>query len=341
LAHESHESERREELIFSIRLGEEDRRLTREAEARVGRTLRGKWHLDRLLDMGGMASVYVATHRNGKRVAIKILHAEVAAHETTRARFLREGYVANKLGHPGAVEVIDDDEEDGDVFLVMELLEGESLEARMRRTKVLSPVEAFFAGDKLLDVLAAAHEKGIVHRDIKPANVFVTNDGRIKLLDFGLARVREASLENGAMTRDGVVLGTAGFMAPEQARARTADMDARTDVWAVGALLFYLVTHQHVHPCKSMIEAIMTTATTRSRSLRTVAKDLPDAAIAVVDKALVFEKEGRYQNAREMQRDVRRVFEQLARDPVRERFPSIDIELDPLQKSVAIELGDL
>ncbi|MGZ5971559.1 MAG: serine/threonine-protein kinase, partial [Polyangiales bacterium] len=219
-----------------------------------------------------------------------------------------------------------------------ELLEGESLEARLKRTKLLTPIEAFFAGDKLLDVLAAAHERGIVHRDIKPANVFVTNDGRIKLLDFGLARVREATLEIGALTRDGVVLGTAGFMAPEQARGKTADMDARTDVWSVGALLFYGLTGQHVHTTRNMIEAIMTTASTKARSLGKLAPDLLPAAIAVVDRALVFEKDGRYQDARAMQVDTRRVLDELAKSGATHTLPSVEIDLDPLAHTLALEL---
>src|SRR5215470_12305286 len=101
-----------------------------QARARVGAVLRGKWRLERLLGVGGMASVYAATHRNGKRGAVKMLHLELSLHEAARARFLREGYVANAVGHPGAVSVLDDDvAEDGSVFLVMELLDGETLEA--------------------------------------------------------------------------------------------------------------------------------------------------------------------------------------------------------------------
>lgn len=104
------------------------------AQARVGRVLRDKWRLDALLGLGGMAAVYAATHRNGKRGAIKLLHTELSVDTDVRARFLREGYVANKVGHPGAVAVLDDDTaDDGSVFLVMELLEGESVDARAQR----------------------------------------------------------------------------------------------------------------------------------------------------------------------------------------------------------------
>ncbi|MEO7097215.1 MAG: serine/threonine-protein kinase, partial [Polyangiales bacterium] len=227
-----------------------------EARTRVGTTLRGKWVVDRLIDRGGMASVFAATHRNGNRVAVKVLHRHISEQADLKDRFLREGYVANKVGHPSAVSIVDDDEtEDGAVFLVMELLEGESLEQRIKRTKTLSVVEALFAADHVLDVLASAHDAGIIHRDIKPANVFITRDGRIKLLDFGLARVREASFK-AAATRDGILMGTAAYMPPEQAQGKSANIDHRADQWAVGALLFTGLSGHFVHEARNLVDRI-------------------------------------------------------------------------------------
>ncbi len=321
------------------------------ALARVGSTLVGKWHVDRLLDVGGMAAVFVATHRNGKRVAIKLLHAEFAQNEDVRARFLREGYVANKVGHPGAVEVLDDDTlDDGGVFLVMELLEGESLDARLRRAGVLTPVECFFLADRLLDVLAAAHQKQIVHRDIKPANVFITQTGEIKLLDFGLARVREATVD--AKTRDGIVLGTAAYMPPEQARAKTDLVDARSDLWAVGALMFTALSNHYVHDAPTAIDRMVATMKRPARSVTTVVPTLPPAAVQVIDTALRFEKDQRYPNAKAMQLETRRVFAELARAQapmvqmtaaatqavVIERAPA---ESSPIARSIAVALDGL
>src|SRR6185369_11312071 len=136
-------------------------------QQRVGLVLNGKWRLDALLGIGGMAAVYGATHRNGNRVAIKVLHAHCAVNENIRTRFQREGYVANKIEHPGAVRVLDDDRTaDGVPFLVMDLLEGETLEARLNREGRLAPGEALAICYRLLDVLSSAHAKGIVHRDI-------------------------------------------------------------------------------------------------------------------------------------------------------------------------------
>ena len=160
--------------------------------------------------MGGMASVYVATHRNGNRVAIKVLHPAFAEQPEAKSRFLEEGYVANKVGHVNAVTVLDDDEmDDGTPFLVMELLDGESLEERLKKRNVLAPTAVLYIADKVLDVLASAHDKGIVHRDIKPANIFMTRDGGVKVLDFGLARSVKGGRAKGNLTRTGMIVRSA------------------------------------------------------------------------------------------------------------------------------------
>ena len=181
--------------------------LVARARSRLGRMLRGKWRLDALLGVGGMAAVYAATHRNGSRAAVKVLHSELTINPQVRNRFLREGYVANAVGHEGAVRVIDDDSaEDGSMFLVTELLDGETLEQRrIRCGGRLSEDEVLCLAEPLLDVLIAAHAKGVVHRDLKPENVFVTRNGQVKVLDFGIARLRElraGSRLNGLKVKD-------------------------------------------------------------------------------------------------------------------------------------------
>ncbi|MEI7892501.1 MAG: protein kinase [Myxococcales bacterium] len=287
----------------------EDDQIVR-AQARIGTVLQDKWRIDALLGVGGMASVYAATHRNQKRVALKVLHVELAGNEEVRARFLREGYTANGVGHDGAVSVLDDAvTPDGVPYLVMELLDGESIDARCERKGHRLPVaEVLQITDRLLDVLVAAHAKGIVHRDIKPDNLFLTRSGQLKVLDFGIARALEVS---GYQTRDGSILGTPAFMAPEQALGHWDDIDGRTDLWAVGATMFALLSGQTVHEGKTLNEQLVFSATVPARSLATVAATLPRSVVALVDRALVYAKQDRWPSAGAMQRAVRATFAEL------------------------------
>ncbi len=275
------------------------------ASIRVGTTLRGKYRLDRVLGVGGMAVVYKATHRNQHEFAVKMLHPELSIRDDVRTRFLREGYAANSVKHPGAVAVVDDDvAEDGAAFLVMELLQGAPVDALWERGGNRLPLRAVVAiGDQLLDVLAAAHAKGIVHRDIKPPNLFVTSDGTVKVLDFGIARVKEVTGGGGTgqQTGTGMLLGTPAFMAPEQAYAKASEIDGQTDVWAVGATLFSLLTGEPVHQGENAAQLMIHAATTRARPLESMVGNIPPGIAAVIDRALAFEKPSRWPTARAMQ----------------------------------------
>ncbi len=268
------------------------------ASAKLGKLLRGKYVLDRVLGIGGMATVYAATHRNAKRFAVKMLDPELSKNADVRARFLREGYVANKIEHPGAVDILDDDTtDDGEAFLVMELLEGCTVEQMADAVGGKLTVPAALAiAHQLLDILAAAHEKSIVHRDVKPANLFVLADGTLKVFDFGIARLRDST----SQTATGAsVLGTPSFMAPEQAIS-AAEVDGRTDIYAVGATIFMLVSGEPVHYGSTPQEQIIIAATTQAPSLATVVDDAPPAVVAVVDKALAFGKKDRWESAAAM-----------------------------------------
>ena len=159
-------------------------------DERLGTTLRGKWHLDRLIGSGATATVYAATHRNGNRVAIKLLHRRFTANPDIRRRFLSEGYLANRIRHHGTVTVHDDDITDDDCpFLVLDLLEGQSvMEMAADREEPLGVGAVLAIADQVLETLGSAHSVGIVHRDLKPDNFFITTGGVVKLLDFGLAQ---------------------------------------------------------------------------------------------------------------------------------------------------------
>ncbi len=290
----------------------------RAQQGRIGAVIKDKWRIDTRLGTGGMATVYAATHRNGNRVAIKMLNIDYSRDPSVRARFLREGYVANAVGHPGAVRVLDDDiADDGCAFLVMELLEGESLEARRERVGGrLLMQEVFTVGDQLLDLLAAAHPKGIIHRDIKPENVFITHDGSVKLLDFGIARMRESS--NVERTGTGLMLGTPDFMSPEQASGRSENIDPRSDLWAVGATMFTLLSGQSVHVSQTLRDHLYATATMRARSLAHAAPDVARPLVSVVDRALELDKERRWPDARAMQDALRWAYKAVVQGPASE-----------------------
>jgi eukaryotic-like serine/threonine-protein kinase len=295
-----------------------DTRKLQRAQARVGEVLRGKWRLDRLLGVGGMASVYAATHRNGKRGAVKMLHPEWVHDEDASARFLREGYATNTVDHPGVVSVLDDDvAEDGSVFLVMVLLEGETADARAkaRPHQRLEVAEVIALADALLDVLAAAHDKGIVHRDIKPANVFLTPQGQLKVLDFGIARVREMAVSSPRMTQTGNAIGTPAFMAREQARGYWSKVDARTDLWAAGATMFTLLTGRQVHEAETVQTLMLAAMTKPAPRIGTVLPTVPTMLAAIIDRALAFEQEDRWPDARTMQRALRDLPASLTPDP--------------------------
>jgi hypothetical protein len=206
----------------------------------------GPYELISTLGKGGMGEVFRARDpRLSREVAIKILHTGPVRSEERLRRFQQEARAAGALNHPNVLAVFDVGEQDGDPYVVTELLEGETLRERIER----GPLPARKALDVALQLargLSAAHEKGIIHRDLKPENIFLTRDGHAKILDFGLAKLIEQPvsgsllLENpSAATEPGVVLGTAGYMAPEQVRGEPAD--ARSDLFALGALLYEML----------------------------------------------------------------------------------------------------
>jgi serine/threonine-protein kinase len=298
------------------------------AEKRIGMLLCGKYRIDGVLGVGGMAVVYAATHRNQKRVAIKMLHPEFAMHEEVRARFLREGYAANTVDHPGAVAVLDDNTaEDGATFLVMERLEGEEVDRLSEQRGQRLPVDVVLAiANQLLDVLAAAHAKSIIHRDIKPANLYITTNGTLKVLDFGIARLRDAAAAGRAATGTGMMLGTPAYMAPEQALGKSREIDETTDNWSVGATMFSLLSGQFVHEGESATELVVRSATEPARSLAVVAPEVDGRVVEIVDRALAFEKRARWPNAFAM------------RDAVRAAYLSIfgvKVGKEPLERIVA------
>jgi len=215
------------------------------------------------------------------------------------------------------VAILDDDTtDDGAPFLVMDRLEGEPL-ARIldHASDGLAVGQALSIVHDVLDILGAAHARGIVHRDIKPDNVFLTTAGRIMVLDFGIARLHErvlAAADGGsdmmqrpaARTQDGSALGTPQYMPPEQARGRWSEVDAQSDLWSVGAMMFRLLTGKPVREQRGAADMLLSAMTEQAPSIRSFASVPPDVA-AVVDKALAFDRKDRWADARSMQDAIR------------------------------------
>ena len=265
-----------------------------DADPQVGRLLDGRYRIGPRIARGGMASVYEAHDtRLDRAVAIKIMHAGLgdatSTDEQFAARFVREARAAARLSHPNVVAVYDQGEDNGTVFLAMELVPGHTLRDTIAKEAPMSPERALAILDPVLSALASAHRSGLIHRDVKPENVLIADDGRIKVADFGLARAVSAETQHTAT--GGVLIGTVSYLAPELVVDGRAD--ARADVYAAGVVLYELLTghkphqgespiavaYKHVHedvPAPSAevpglpayVDALVARATTRDRSLR-------------------------------------------------------------------------
>jgi serine/threonine protein kinase len=260
-----------------------------------GDLFEGRWLLEDVLGEGGMGKVFKARYQSsGYPCAIKLLLPEHKDSEDVVARFLNEAKIANKVGHPGVCRVIDLAwTEARTPYLVMEFLEGNTVEHILaQKHGFLTIGDALRISKQVLEVLVAAHEHGIVHRDIKPDNIFVTRDGSIKVLDFGIARMPGMDI-----TTAGVPMGTLGYMPPEIARGHVLDAGPRSDVWSVGATLFQLLTGELPHDfsgCRSTVEMLKHSAKTPARSLATVLPRCPTRLVDVVDRMLASDPQYRY-----------------------------------------------
>ncbi|HET7220700.1 MAG TPA: serine/threonine-protein kinase [Vicinamibacterales bacterium] len=266
----------------------------------------GRFRIDRLLGEGGMGVVYAGFDETLQReVAIKLLRADAAR----SSALLREARAAARVRHPSVCTIYEVGEHDGVPFLLMELLDGETLAARLARS-ALGPVEAAAVVVPALDALAALHDQGLVHLDIKPANIFLTSAG-VKLLDFGLAKALTAADPTITQSRAGMLTGTPAYMAPEQVRSDT--VDARTDVFAAGILLFELVTGERPFRGATFVDVLQAVLTEHPPALSGSAALV--AIDRVVHRALAKDPADRFATAAAMASELRRVLD-LPRDPL-------------------------
>lgn len=278
-----------------------------QANLRPGDVLCKKWKIVRFLRMSETSQAYLADHRNGCRVVVRVLHPHLCLDATLAARFRREAYVANTITHPAVIKVIDDDVlPDGRTVLVTDPVEGETLEDIRKAFGGRVPLDlAVDVITQVLDALECAHAEGIVHRNLRPELVLVQR-GQVKIADFGFARLVNAGED---LTDMGLVLGTPQFLAPEQARGHRELVDAQSDLFAVGAILFLLLSGQHVHQSDSPDGFLYSATLSSARSLRmAVGEDLvPDEVVDVVDRALKFKKAERWLSAEELATALRNV----------------------------------
>jgi serine/threonine-protein kinase len=271
----------------------------------IGRTLL-HYEIVEKLGEGGMGVVWKARDPRLQRfVAVKVLPADRSADPARRARFLREARAAAALNHPHIVTV-HDIARDGDTdFIVMELVSGQPLSHAIPAGG-LPVAEALRIGIEVADALAAAHVAGVVHRDLKPANVLLSEDGRAKVLDFGLATLASEEEEGGErLTRDGAVVGTIAYMSPEQSVGQPAD--ARSDVFSFGLVLYEMLAGAPPFKGRSTAEHFHLLNYTSPAALRTVRPSVPEAVEAAVMKALERRPEARFSDMRALERELRRL----------------------------------
>lgn len=261
-------------------------------DRKIGSFIAGKWRVEALLGEGGMGRVYRARHRHGHLVAIKFLHPHLVGHADVIGRFRREAYLGNQVEDDGVVRVLDDGEDEGQPFLVMELLDGVSGRAIARdrsRDETLDLIE------RASRILGAAHRAGIVHRDVKPDNIFLTRAGQVRMLDFGLAAHRGHALRE-EITLEGVTLGTLGYMAPEQARGDNARVGPASDVWSLAATCITLLGGKRVHEGRSPAETLALAVTRPAPPVQSLCPGLPAPVQRVLDRALSFEAADRWED---------------------------------------------
>jgi eukaryotic-like serine/threonine-protein kinase len=278
----------------------------------IGRRI-GHYLVQERLGAGGMGEVHAALDtRLGRRVAVKVLRSDLAADPGRQERFRREAKAVAALKHPGIVTIHGVEEEEGLLFLILELVEGTSLRDRIDQGPL--PVDAILdVGAQIGEALASAHDAGILHRDLKPQNVMLTTDGRVKLLDFGLAKSlgpRESDPDGMTMTRhtrEGMMVGTAGYMAPEQALGK--GVDVRADVFALGVVLYEMATGKSPFRGGTLAAFFDSLLNEPPASPASANPALPAGLVRVLDKALQKDPARRHATARDLVADLKAVAE--------------------------------
>lgn len=261
----------------------------------VGTLLADRYRFERLIATGGMAQVWEATDLVlDRRVAVKLLHAHLTDDTTFVERFRREAIAAARLAHPSIVSIFDTYSGEGMEAIVMELVDGVTLRQELDRRHSLPPAEAVRIGVAVADALAVAHQSRLVHRDIKPANILLCQDERVMVADFGIAKLDEG----GDHTKEGTMLGTAKYLAPEQVEGRP--VDARTDVYALGIVLYEMLSGRPPFDADTDAATALARLTTNPPRPRQIKADLPRELDDVVMRAMARDPDQRFDGAAEL-----------------------------------------
>ena len=277
------------------------------ADSLVGQLVDNRYQVTSLLARGGMATVYVATDlRLDRVVALKVMHPHLASDPGFVARFQREARSAARLSHPHVVGVYDQGESEGKVYLAMEYIPGRTLRDVLSEYGPLTLEQSLVLLDPVIEALDAAHSAGFVHRDIKPENVLISDDGRVKVADFGLAR---AVASSESTQTAGMIIGTVTYLAPEQ--VESGDADARSDIYSTGILLFEMITGTVPHSGESPLSIAYKHVNSDVPEPTSIRTDIPREADALVLSATRRDPALRYQTAHEFLADVRRIRKSL------------------------------
>ena len=300
----------------------------------------GRYEIRSKIGAGGMGEVYLALDTKlDRKVALKILPAEVAAHPDRMKRFVQEAKTASALNHPNIITIYEIEHIDAVNFIATEFIDGETLRQRLKNGP-LKLGEVLDVAIQTASALAAAHAAGIVHRDIKPENIMARRDGIVKALDFGLAKLAERlptdSVDTEAATRGlvqtepGVVMGTVAYMSPEQARG--LDLDARTDIWSLGVVLYEMVVGRPPFRGETESHTVVSILEGEPPPLTTFAPDTPAELQRIVRKTLTKDRESRYQTARDLMIDLKNLHRDLdiQSEMRRSTAPGISVADKPL-----------
>jgi serine/threonine protein kinase/tetratricopeptide (TPR) repeat protein len=277
----------------------------------------GPYLISESIGAGGMGEVYLATDKLGRKVALKVLAARLITDQQHVARFLQEARTVLALNHPNIVTIYDIGETEGAYYIASELIEGETLRHRLE-TDEFELRAVLEISIQVATALTAAHEKGIVHRDIKPENVMIRSDGYLKVLDFGIAKLTEdfqgpvsteAPTRQKIETAEGVVIGTASYMSPEQARG--LKVDARTDIWSFGAMLYEMLAGKVPFAGGTAAEIVAGILEREPTPLARYVTDPPAELQRIVNKALMKNRDERYQTIKDLLLDLRALKQEL------------------------------